>query len=108
MEESEITFSLEDIVKMLERFKGGTLYPLTIDNIIDDFQRIYIKRLKNPEIVHNTESDIEKLRKMFFKRICVHSNWSAEHIMKAWDLSELELSRLKEEGSKCPKCGFKK
>jgi DNA-directed RNA polymerase subunit RPC12/RpoP len=36
----EIKFSLEDIRKILEKFKGATLYQVTIDNIINDFQRL--------------------------------------------------------------------
>ena len=45
MEESEIKFSLEDIRKMLEKFNGAILYPVTIDNIVNDFKDDFIKGL---------------------------------------------------------------
>ncbi len=45
MEESEIKFSLEDIRKMLEKFRGASLYPTTIDNIITNFKKDFIERL---------------------------------------------------------------
>lgn len=34
MEESEIKVSLEDVRKMLVKFRGATLYPTTIENIM--------------------------------------------------------------------------
>jgi hypothetical protein len=46
MEESEIKFSIEDIRKMLEKFRGALLYPVTIENIIDDFKEDFLKNLK--------------------------------------------------------------
>ncbi len=45
MEESEIKFNLEDIRKMLEKFRGATLYPTTIDNIITHFKKDFLKKL---------------------------------------------------------------
>jgi len=45
MEESEIKFSLEDIRKMLEKWRGATVCPATIDDIIIDFKNDFIKNL---------------------------------------------------------------
>jgi len=45
MEESEIKFSLEDIRKMLEKWRGATVCPATIDNIITNFKKDFIERL---------------------------------------------------------------
>jgi len=38
MEEKEIIVSLEDMRKMLEKFKGATLYQSTIENIMRDMK----------------------------------------------------------------------
>lgn len=42
MEENEIKFSLEDIRKMLEKFRGGVLYPGIINTIVDNFKKDYL------------------------------------------------------------------
>lgn len=44
MEEDRTKFSLEDIVKTLEKFNGFTPHIATIDNIIDDFKKMAEER----------------------------------------------------------------
>lgn len=57
MEESEIKFSLEDIRKMLEKFKGAILYPVAIENIVDDFKEDFLEHLKIEVDIHNMKID---------------------------------------------------
>lgn len=57
MEEREIKFSLEDIRKMLKKFAGATLYPITIDNIIDDFKEVFLKNLRVKIDIHDIKID---------------------------------------------------
>lgn len=57
MEEKEIKFSLEDIRKMLEKFKGAILYPVTIENIMDDFKEDFLKDLKVGAVIQSVKTD---------------------------------------------------
>jgi len=57
MEEKEIKFSIEDIRKTLEKFKGATLYQVTIENIIDDLKEDFLKNLKIGVDIHDYKID---------------------------------------------------
>lgn len=49
MEEQDIKISLEDMRKVLEKFKGAILYPVTIENIMTVIQMQHLWSLPSQE-----------------------------------------------------------
>lgn len=58
MEEKEIIVSLEDMRKMLEKFKGATLYQSTIENIMRDMKLTYLQSLSHHTLSHDVVDKI--------------------------------------------------